>query len=398
MTYFTQISYRLRLIEAGKRRFAWALFALFTLFISVMPARAEIALMLGNGLELRFESGRFDTQSLDGEIDKMRLFEDNQLRATAAYLKLETSGTPDTADFVLDTLILRDLEVVGENGEELLVTEITAESLPIGLISGAVGNEGQLAGREWRNASLQVTNLLGLVPESGLATEIASISLGDIEILRLASGLELLRHMRLDIPTLRLMPLGNSEDAFEFETALAQLGRTDFNMGLVLEADMIEEAGILRQLSDFDLRVSSVGDIRMMVDIGMPTTLYEELLIQAALGQDDDMLVGELLANLTLHGAELSIADKGGLALIDQAENMPSRAEMAGQAALILNSFLPQNGPALSQSVAGFMQQGGRLSLSINPPMGFPFEAMVGFLFLPDMAIDQLQAELIHQP
>ena len=372
-------------------------------FLAVMlcfssSAFAAITLRLEDGVSLQFSSGDFDIQRYTGEMRDVVLFQDDQMVAEADFVKMQTSGEFETASFVIDDLVVENLQLYPTDGSELIVKSITAQDLPLGLIAGAPGTADDLAGMNWDQAFFKIDEMLYLDAPAGFGAEIASIGLRDIGILQLAAGTSLLEKIRLEMPMMRIVPLGRSPAATEFETWLSRLGRDDLIIQLNTQTNMREQADILRQITGFELALSGLGEIYFDIEIGVPTPLYEAAMMQVATGEAEEEMLGMLFSAATLHGARLDIADGGALALIDQSPEMPERSALAQEAGFLLTSFLPQYGPELAATLGQFIEQGGSLQLTIVPQMAMPFEAMLGFLFLPDLAIEQLGISLTHQP
>ena len=361
-------------------------------------AYAAITLRLEDGVSLQFSSGDFDIERYTGEMRDVVLFQDDQLVAEADFVRLKTRGEFETASFVIDDLLIENMQLFPTDGTELIVRSISAQDLPLGLISGAAGSADELAGQNWNQAHFKIEDILYLDEPAGFGTEIASVSLGDIGILQLASGTSLLEKIRLDMPMMRVVPLGRSVAAAEFETWLSQIGRDELIVQLSTQTNMREQDDSLRQITGFEFALSGLGDMYFDIEIGVPTTLYEAAMMQVAMGEAEDEMLGLLLSTATLHGARLDIADGGALALIDQSPDMPDRTALAQEAGFFLTSFLPQYGPDLSATLGHFLEQGGSLQLDIVPQTAMPFEAMLGFIFLPDLAIEQLGVSLTHQP
>ena len=241
-------------------------------FLAVMlcfssSAFAAITLRLEDGVSLQFSSGDFDIQRYTGEMRDVVLFQDDQIVAEADFVKMQTSGEFETASFVINDLVVENLQLYPTDGSELIVKSITAQDLPLGLIAGAPGTADDLAGMNWDQAFFKIDEMLYLDAPAGFGAEIASIGLRDIGILQLAAGTSLLEKIRLEMPMMRIVPLGRSPAATEFETWLSRLGRDDLTIQLNTQTNMREQAGILRQITGFELALSGLGEIYFDIEI-----------------------------------------------------------------------------------------------------------------------------------
>jgi hypothetical protein len=58
----------------------------------------------------------------------------------------------------------------------------------------------------------------------------------------------------------------------------------------------------------------------------------------------------------------------------------------------------PQNASWLLPPLDALLKAGGRLDVRVAPPAPVPFSSMIGFMMLPDMALDQLGVNVTHRP
>ena len=63
----------------------------------------------------------------------------------------------------------------------------------------------------------------------------------------------------------------------------------------------------------------------------------------------------------------------------------------------VLFPFIPVNAEKFSDSISKFVEQGGKLTFSINPQNPLPIISSMGLLVMPDLAIESLGIKLLAE-
>ena len=63
----------------------------------------------------------------------------------------------------------------------------------------------------------------------------------------------------------------------------------------------------------------------------------------------------------------------------------------------VLSPFIPVNAERFANSTSKFIEQGGKLTFSINPQNPLPIISSMGLLVMPDLAIESLGIKLIAE-
>ena len=108
---------------------------------------------------------------------------------------------------------------------------------------------------------------------------------------------------------------------------------------------------------------------------------------------------------VSLEAAELVIDDAGALDILfaigaeeqgisEDEARMMSRMMIAGG----LQQTFPENVSRMVPPIEAMIQSGGRLAITAQPDMPLPLSSAIGFVMLPDLAIDQLGITITHTP
>ena len=63
-----------------------------------------------------------------------------------------------------------------------------------------------------------------------------------------------------------------------------------------------------------------------------------------------------------------------------------------------ISSTFPENASRMLPPLDATLKAGGRLKIEVDPPSAVPLSSMIGFLMLPDLAIQQLGLEINPRP
>ena len=149
-----------------------------------------------------------------------------------------------------------------------------------------------------------------------------------------------------------------------------------------------------------------MGQVELEIGIGMLNSSLQ--ILNAAVTQPgaeiSDELVGLMFSGGLFNNMRFMVQDQGLLNLfLDEYardENI-SRAEginmLMDQLAINLGSFAPLTFAKVAPDVRGFLENGGTLTLALDPPSPTVFSSFLGFAAVPDTAAEALGLTVDHQ-
>ena len=149
-----------------------------------------------------------------------------------------------------------------------------------------------------------------------------------------------------------------------------------------------------------------MGQIELDIDIGMLNSSLQ--ILNAAVNQSNaeisDELVGLMFTGGMFNAMSLMIEDQGllDLFMVEYANELGiSKADavnmLMDQLAITMGSYAPLTFAAIAPEVRGFLENGGELTVALNPPSPTVFSSFLGFAAVPDTAADALGLMVDHQ-
>ena len=154
------------------------------------------------------------------------------------------------------------------------------------------------------------------------------------------------------------------------------------------------------------VELKGMGQVELEIGIGMLNSSLQ--ILNAAVTQPgaeiSDELVGLMFTGGLFNNMRFMVQDQGLLNLfLDEYardENI-SRAEginmLMDQLAINLGSFAPLTFAKVAPDVRGFLENGGTLTLALDPPSPTVFSSFLGFAAVPDTAAEALGLTVDHQ-
>lgn len=154
------------------------------------------------------------------------------------------------------------------------------------------------------------------------------------------------------------------------------------------------------------VELKGMGQVELEIGIGMLNSSLQ--ILNAAVTQPgaeiSDELVGLMFSGGLFNNMRFMVQDQGLLNLfLDEYardENI-SRAEginmLMDQLAINLGSFAPLTFAKVAPDVRGFLENGGTLTLALDPPSPTVFSSFLGFAAVPDTAAEALGLTVDHQ-
>ena len=378
---------------------ALALAPVMMLLVLIAPAFAQTTLQLENGNTLSFSEGSVDMGTGSGELSDVTVLEDGEIVLRADYVFIDASGTVVGPDWFIHELVAENAEMPGE---QVFVGKIELRDIAAGMLA----DDAPPANVE----DVVTSDTKVLFENVGFSSPEALVSIDSIATLpfdfdRMANGDLVMTSSGFEVNGVTVMGQDSSAELAPLFDALAERGITDLGMDLRVES--------LAEVGGDDLRIyygleTGIGELTAL-SFGMVFQIsqdaYQNLVPLLADPDDNGAALLGLSGAVSLEAAELVIDDAGALDILfamgaeeqgisEDDARMMSRMMIAGG----LQQTFPENVSRLVPPIEAMIRSGGRLAITAQPDMPLPLSSAIGFVMLPDLAIDQLGITITHTP
>ena len=378
---------------------ALALAPVMMLLVLIAPAAAQTTLQLENGNILSFSEGSVDMGTGSGELSDVTVLEDGEIVLRADYVFIDASGTVAGPDWFIHELVAENAEMPGE---QVFVGKIELRDIAAGMLA----DDAPPANVE----DVVTSDTKVLFENVGFSSPEALVSIDSIATLpfdfdRMANGDLVMTSSGFEVNGVTVMGQDSSAELAPLFDALAERGITDLGMDLRVES--------LAEVGGDDLRIyygleTGIGELTAL-SFGMVFQIsqdaYQNLVPLLADPDDNGAALLGLSGAVSLEAAELVIDDAGALDILfamgaeeqgisEDDARMMSRMMIAGG----LQQTFPENVSRLVPPIEAMIRSGGRLAITAQPDMPLPLSSAIGFVMLPDLAIDQLGITITHTP
>ena len=372
---------------------------LLVLLAALAPAAARSTIQLENGTSLSFAEGSVDMASGSGELLDVALLEGDEILLRADYLRIDASGSFGGSDWFVHELVAENAELPEE---QTFVGKIELRDIAFGMLTG----DEPPANVE----DLVTEDSLVRVANVGFSSPEAIVSVDLMETLpfafdMMANGELVMTSAGFDVRGVTVMAQDGSGEENPFFAALEERGITDLGMDLRFET--------LAEVGTSDLTIyygieTAIGDLSA-IGLGFAFSIsqdaYQNLVPLLSDTEDNAAALLGLSGTVVLEGAELVIEDAGAIDImlaIAAEEEGVGEDEMRFMTRMMLGTSLQQIFPGtaarLMPPIEAMINSGGRLTIDAQPPTPVPLSSAIGFVMLPDMAIDQLGITVTHTP
>ena len=366
-------------------------------------AAAQISIDIDETQRISFESGNFDIRRYSGEMQGVSYFIDNELVMTADQIDLETDGQPDEGSFFVKSLEVINAEITGE---DLRFSRAIARNVDFGVLLGEhspVRNVSFDAGAAgfFDDSFLQVRGI-------EFSDESATVTVGNVETLdfvfdQLPTGERYARNGGLLIDDLRF-DLGTVKPEFkELADTLGARGLRAAEFDFAVSQIANFAGGELRTEHAFNLVMDEMASLELVSGFEVKLATLVALDSMAAQGRAKESEMLNLIGGIELASLNATYLDDGLVdTLVDvmAAEQNVSPAEMRSSLRLMLaqtlEGILPRNGRRMARPLETLLNQGGGLEVSVRPQQPVILSNFLGFLIMPDLALEQLGVTIIH--
>ena len=377
-----------------------ALTATALLVFQPSPASARTTLQLDNGNVLSFSDGSIDMVTGSGELFDVSVVEYGEEVARAEYVRIDATGNLGQADWFVNELVADNLEAVEEG---IFIGRAELRDIAMGMLAmddEMVDYEQYLT----PGTSVLLENI-GMADEEALFSvdRVASLPFG-FDLLN--DGQQIVTNAGIEVDGFTMMPLdGSAAGSDPMFQKLAERGITDVGMDLKIASGVRLAGDSMTMFYGIEAAMRDLTEIRFNVALSMAQVSYSQLVPMLSSPEDNGAALLGLSGAVSLDAAEIVIDDRGLLDILFEIaaeEEGVSDGDMRTMARMVLASALqgtfPENAANLLPPIEALISQGGELQLLAQPGMPVPLSSSLGFMMLPDMAIQQLGITVTHMP
>ena len=377
-----------------------ALTATALLVFQPSPASARTTLQLDNGNVLSFSDGSIDMVTGSGELFDVSVVEYGEEVARAEYVRIDATGNLGQADWFVNELVADNLEAVEEG---IFIGRAELRDIAMGMLAmddEMVDYEQYLT----PGTSVLLENI-GMADEEALFSvdRVASLPFG-FDLLN--DGQQIVTNAGIEVDGFTMMPLdGSAAGSDPMFQNLAERGITDVGMDLKIASGVRLAGDSMTMFYGIEAAMRDLTEIRFNVALSMAQVSYSQLVPMLSSPEDNGAALLGLSGAVSLDAAEIVIDDRGLLDILFEIaaeEEGVSDGDMRTMARMVLASALqgtfPENAANLLPPIEALISQGGELQVLAQPGMPVPLSSSLGFMMLPDMAIQQLGITVTHMP
>ena len=363
-------------------------------------ASARTTLQLDNGNVLSFSDGSIDMVTGSGELFDVSVVEYGEEVARAEYVRIDATGNLGQADWFVNELVADNLEAVEEG---IFIGRAELRDIAMGMLAmddEMVDYEQYLT----PGTSVLLENI-GMADEEALFSvdRVASLPFG-FDLLN--DGQQIVTNAGIEVDGFTMMPLdGSAAGSDPMFQKLAERGITDVGMDLKIASGVRLAGDSMTMFYGIEAAMRDLMEIRFNVALSMAQVSYSQLVPMLSSPEDNGAALLGLSGAVSLDAAEIVIDDRGLLDILFEIaaeEEGVSDGDMRTIARMVLASALqgtfPENAANLLPPIEALISQGGELQVLAQPGMPVPLSSSLGFMMLPDMAIQQLGITVTHMP
>ena len=377
-----------------------ALTAVAMLVLQPSLASARTTLQLDNGTVLSFADGSIDMVTGSGELFDVVMVEYGEEIARADYVRIDATGNFGEVDWFVNELVAENLEAVEE---EFFIGRTELRDIAMGILAS---DDVMVDYEQYTTPATSV-----LLENIGMTNEEALFSVDRVASLpftfdMLNSGQQIVTNAGFEIDGFTMMPLdGSAAGSDPMFQKLAERGITDVGMDLKIASGVSLGGDSMTMFYGIEAAMRDLTEIRFNIALSMAQSAYSQILPMLSSPEENGAALLGLSGAVSLDAAEIVIDDSGLLDILFEIaaeEEGVSDGDIRTIARMVLGSALqgtfPENAASLLPPIEALISQGGELQILAQPGMPVPLSSSIGFMMLPDMAIDQLGVTVTHMP
>lgn len=373
----------------------------FALVVAIWSgaSSARMSLQLETGEVITFDDGNLDMATGSGRMTGVMIEDGGEVLVKADFLEIAAEGTPGSRDWMIRDMLMKNAEFPEA---QMFVNEIVLRDLAVGALSD----------------DAPVTDVQGIVtPDTlvrlrniSLDAEEALISIDEVTTLPLKIGSlgesqQVVTDGGFNISGLTIMPLNRGDDRPLFLAELEARGISEVTGDLTLSGGIRSEGSQLLMGYDLTADLRDLAGLSFGFAMQIDQDVYSQLLPMLENPEDNAAAMLGISGAVALVDAELDMNDSGLLDImvaLAAVEEGTTEAEYRTTARFALvqgvQALFPEKSAELTPPLEEFLKQGGRLNISMMPAQPVPLSGFIGFMMLPDLAIDQLGVTVVHTP
>ena len=363
-------------------------------------ASARTTLQLDNGNVLSFADGSIDMVTGSGELFDVVMVEYGEEIARADYVRIDATGNFGEADWFVNELVADNLEAVEE---EIFIGRTELRDIAMGMLAS---DDEMVDYEQYLTPGTSI-----LLENIGMTDEEALVSVDRVASLpftfdMLNSGQQIVTSAGFEIDGFTMMPLdGSAAGSDPMFRKLAERGITDVGMDLKIASGVRLGGDSMTMFYGIEAAMRDLTEMRFNIALSMAQSAYSQLLPMLSSPEENGAALLGLSGAVSLDAAEIVIDDSGLLDILFEIaaeEEGVGEGDMRTMARMTLASALqgtfPENAANLLPPIEALISQGGELQILAQPGMPVPLSSSLGFMMLPDMAIQQLGVTVTHMP
>ena len=363
-------------------------------------ASARTTLQLDNGNVLSFADGSIDMVTGSGELFDVVMVEYGEEIARADYVRIDATGNFGEADWFVNELVADNLEAVEE---EIFIGRTELRDIAMGMLAS---DDEMVDYEQYLTPGTSI-----LLENIGMTDEEALFSVDRVASLpftfdMLNSGQQIVTSAGFEIDGFTMMPLdGSAAGSDPMFRKLAERGITDVGMDLKIASGVRLGGDSMTMFYGIEAAMRDLTEMRFNIALSMAQSAYSQLLPMLSSPEENGAALLGLSGAVSLDAAEIVIDDSGLLDILFEIaaeEEGVGEGDMRTMARMTLASALqgtfPENAANLLPPIEALISQGGELQILAQPGMPVPLSSSLGFMMLPDMAIQQLGVTVTHMP
>ena len=391
-------------------------FLVLIFFVFSNQVYAEKFIDLGPSLKLSYKTGNIDTNTFNGfaaDISFFDKFNNDELIGNAKTLKIESQKNKE-GQVIINLFSLSEIFAYDDElGFEIVIDKISIRDFNSAILKDDFEDVANYDLLKHKNFSFNISGVNFNNNEFDLG--IKKISLPKIKYGKLSSGEEFAQETSFEIKEISFTANPSNIDLLPLNVILASIGQKSLTLDLNTYSEVFDKGLMLKIISKLRLNIIGGAALNLELDYSVPIetfsyfsnnqSLIDELQTQNF--ENLDNFNNEILMELgkiQINKVIFQIEDLGVRKplIIMAASNMGMSEEdvinMSNEMIQsVLFPFIPVNAEKFSDSISNFIEQGGKLTFSINPQNPLPIISSMGLLVMPDLAIESLGIKLLAE-
>ena len=392
-------------------------FLVLIFFVFSNQTYAEKFIDLGPSLKLSYKTGNIDTNTFNGfasDISFFDKFNNDELIGNAKTLKIESQKNKD-GQVIINLFSLSEIFAYDDEfGFEIVIDKISIRDFNSAILKDDFAEDvASFDLLKHKNFSFNISGVNFKNNEFDLG--IKKISLPKIKYGKLSSGDEFAQETSFEIKEISFTANPSNIDLLPLNVILASISQQSLTVDLNTYSEVFDKGLMLQIISKLGLNIIGGAALNLELDYSVPIetfsyfsnnqSLIDELQTQNF--ENLDNFNNEILMELgkiQLNKVILQIEDLGVRKplIIMAASNLGMSEEdvinMSNEMIQsVLSPFIPVNAEKFADSISKFVEQGGKLTFSINPQNPLPIISSMGLLVMPDLAIESLGIKLLAE-